>query len=80
MKNDEITAEEAAKIIDCTPRHVRWYFAAGYLPGRKIGARLLVFPRAAVEKLKDNRPRKTGRPPKQKATGREGDKDAGETG
>ena len=61
--NDEITAEEASKILDVSDRHVRWYFAKGYLPGRRIGGLTLVFPRDAVEALKENKPKKTGRPP-----------------
>lgn len=62
MDSHEITAQEAAIILGVSPRHVRWYHAEGYLPGRTIGARLLVFPRAAVEKLAENKPKKTGRP------------------
>jgi len=56
----EITAAEAAEIIGVTPTHVRWYHRQGYLPGRRIGGRLLVFRLADVEAFE--KPKKTGRP------------------
>ncbi len=62
MDTDEVTAAEAAKILDVSERHVRWYHANGHLPGRRIGKWMLVFKRADVEALKDNKPKKTGRP------------------
>jgi len=65
--HDEIGADEAAKILGVSTRHVRWYFDKGLLPGRRIGQRVLIFPRAAVEALKDNKPKKTGRPPVKKS-------------
>lgn len=62
--HDELTVEQAATLLEVSPRQVRWYHAKGHLPGRRIGARVLVFPRADVEKLIGNKPKKTGRPPK----------------
>lgn len=59
---DEITAAEAAKILDVSGRQVRWYHANGHLPGRRIGNLTLVFKRADVEKLIHHKPKKTGRP------------------
>lgn len=67
MEPTEITADEAAKILGVLARQVRWYLAKGLLPGRRIGARLLVFRRKDVEKIAKNKPKKTGRPPKKSA-------------
>ena len=65
--NEIITVDEAAKILGVTARQVRWYHQHGHLPGRRIGARVLVFARADVEELVNNKPKKTGRPPAKKA-------------
>lgn len=64
MDENEITAAEAAKILDVSERHVRWYHAKGHLAARRVGKWLLIFERDAVEALKLNKPKKTGRPPK----------------
>lgn len=63
----EVTVDEAAKILDVSARQVRWYHQHGHLAGRRIGARILVFARADVEKLAKNKPKKTGRPKKAEA-------------
>lgn len=60
--DDEITTDEAAKILGVTARHVRWYRGQGLLAGRMVGAKVLLFPRAAVEALIGKKPKKTGRP------------------
>jgi excisionase family DNA binding protein len=64
MENEELTVDAAAEILGVDPSHVRWYHRKGHLPGRRIGARVLVFKRADVEALAKNKPQKTGRPPK----------------
>ncbi|HZZ79830.1 MAG TPA: helix-turn-helix domain-containing protein [Gemmataceae bacterium] len=64
MSDTEITTDQAAEILGVSGSHVRWYHANGHLPGRRIGARVLVFKRADVEALAKNKPQKTGRPPK----------------
>ncbi|HZZ82109.1 MAG TPA: helix-turn-helix domain-containing protein [Gemmataceae bacterium] len=64
MDDTEITAQEAAEILDVTSAHVRWYHRNGHLPGRRIGNLTLVFKRSDVEALAKNKPQKTGRPPK----------------
>lgn len=61
---DEMTVAEAAELLGCSVQHVRWYYRKGHLPGRRIGNLVLMFPRADVEKLAANKPKKTGRPPK----------------
>jgi excisionase family DNA binding protein len=66
MDENDITTEQAAKILAVSVPHVRWYHRNGHLPGRRIGARVLVFKRADVEALAKNKPQKTGRPRKEK--------------
>ena len=56
----EITTAEAAQILGVSARHVGWYYARGLLPGRRIGARMLVFRRTDVEQFQ--KPKKPGRP------------------
>lgn len=64
--DDEITAEEAAALLNVHPAHIRWYHRRGLLPGHRrrlrIGAPVLMFRRADVEAFE--KPKKTGRPPK----------------
>ena len=57
---EEITAEDAGGILNVSAAQVRWYHRNGLLPGRRIGARVLVFRRRDVEKFV--KPTKTGRP------------------
>ena len=47
--DDEITTEDAAKLLKVNPRTVRWYMKHADLPGRLIGGRTLVFKRSDVE-------------------------------
>jgi hypothetical protein len=74
MKDDEeITAEEAAKILGVSATNVRWYHRRGLLPGRRrqllpgrrIGGLVLMFRRSDVEAFE--KPKKTGRPHKESA-------------
>ena len=58
-----LDTEEAAKILGVKERQVRWYVEQGHLPRLEVVG-CLVLPRDAVEKLKDNKPKRTGRPPK----------------
>lgn len=58
--DNEITVQEAARILRVHPSQVCWYYRKGYLPARRIGERVLVFNRADVERFE--KPRKTGRP------------------
>lgn len=60
MERDFVTVQEAAQIIGVHPAHVRWYFKHGHLSGSRIGAKVLVFSRAEVERFQ--RPKHTGRP------------------
>jgi excisionase family DNA binding protein len=64
MDPNDITVAEAAAILGVSDRHVRWYHANGHLPGQRMGRWLLIFKRDDVEKLKANKPKKTGRPPR----------------
>jgi hypothetical protein len=67
--DDEITAEEAAALLNVHPAHIRWYHRQGLLPGQRrrlrIGAPVLMFRRVDVEAFE--KPKKTGRPPKNAA-------------
>lgn len=62
---DEISANDAAAILGVTSAQIRWYYRRGQLPGRRIGAQMLVFNRSDVEAFE--KPKKTGRPPKASA-------------
>lgn len=62
--NEEIGTVDAAKILEVSKRHVLWYHVNGYLPGRKLSERVYLFRRRDVEKLRDNKPKRTGRPKK----------------
>lgn len=64
---NEVTTSEAAKMLDVTPRHIRWYHARGLLVGRQIAdptgrVLQLVFRREDVESFV--KPKKSGRPRK----------------
>ncbi len=50
--DDEITTEDAAKLLKVNVRTVRWYMEHGYLPGRLIGGRTLIFKLSDVEAFK----------------------------
>lgn len=70
---DELTTEEAAELLNVHPSHVRWYFKKGLLPGRRLGKHMLLFCRDALESFE--KPKKTGRPPKNSAATKVGPKD-----
>ena len=59
--DDLISTLDAAKILDVTPRMVRWYHENKLLVGREIAGRLL-FLRNDVKTFV--KPKRTGRPPK----------------
>jgi len=65
---EEVTVAEAAEILGVSLQHVRWYYRNGHLVGRRIGELMLMFPRSEVEKLRDNKPKKSGRPTKNTPT------------
>lgn len=46
-----LTVDQAATVIGVDPRQVRHYCAAGQLPAQRIGQRLWVISRAAVERF-----------------------------
>jgi Helix-turn-helix domain len=57
--DDLITTAEAAKILDASPRTIRWYFDQRGLKGREVGG-ILLFLRADVKNFV--KPKRTGRP------------------
>lgn len=58
---DCLTTEQAAEILECLPRNVRYYVDAGYLPRIELFG-VLLLPRDEVELLAECKPRPTGRP------------------
>lgn len=73
---DEITTLEASKILKCSTRHVLWYGKNGYLTVRWLDKRTPLFNRKEVETLE--KPKRTGRPPKNAAKKAAKDKPAPE--
>lgn len=59
----KVTTKQAAKILDCTERHVLWYNKAGYLHGEKVADKVWLFEEEEVRALV--KPKK-GRPPKKR--------------
>jgi excisionase family DNA binding protein len=45
----EVTVNEAARLMECSPRWVRALIAAGRLPARRAGARLWLLDAAALD-------------------------------
>lgn len=46
-----LSGEEAARLLDCSPRTVRRFIASGRLPGFRVGPRLLRVRRSDLESL-----------------------------
>lgn len=63
MSGNLITAEQAARLLGVKPVTIRSYVARGILTGQKIG-RDWIFTKGAIDHLRDNPPKRTGRPPK----------------
>lgn len=61
MVGDEVTVEEAARIIGMHPGAVRRAIQAGRITARRIGQRVYLIEREEAERYRDNAP-KRGRP------------------
>lgn len=63
-KDKEMTAQEVASEFGVSEAVVRWAYRMNYLPGRRVGKRLLVFRRSDVTVWSQSEHRKPG--PKKK--------------
>lgn len=61
---DELTIAEAAARLGLSERVVRHRAQRGYLPARRVGARLLLIPADAVEAMRGTGPLKPGPKPR----------------
>jgi hypothetical protein len=50
-KKTEGLTREAAKILNTSPRGVRWLIDAGLIPAKKVGSNLVIVPLEGLEKL-----------------------------
>ena len=58
---NKLSVTQAAKIIGCGPRHVRWMISSGYIKrAEMIGSFMYVIPQEEVLKARDRRQAKRG--------------------